>query len=69
MPAEAWERAELTRNGVAFPLALRRLGGAARVVADWPRSSCGRYALVLRLDGGTGEALSSISLGSSARPG
>jgi hypothetical protein len=51
VPAEAWERAELTRNGVAFPLALRRLGGAARVVADWPRSSCGRYALVLRLDG------------------
>ena len=51
VPAEAWERAELTRNGVTFPLALRRLGGAARVVADWPRSSCGRYVLVLRLDG------------------
>lgn len=51
VPPEAWERAELTRNGQALPLALRRLDGAARVVAEWPRSGCGRYALQLRVDG------------------
>jgi hypothetical protein len=51
VPAEAWERAELTRNGAPLPLALRRLGGATRVVAEWPRSGCGRYALRLRVDG------------------
>jgi hypothetical protein len=50
VPPAAWERAELTRNGEPLPLALRRMGGAARVVAEWPRSGCGRYALRLRLD-------------------
>jgi hypothetical protein len=48
---DAWERADLTRNGAALPLGLRRVGDAVRVVADWPRSGCGRYALVLRCDG------------------
>lgn len=51
VPAGAWERAELTRNGATLPLTLRRLDGATRVVADWPRSGCGRYGMLLRVDG------------------
>lgn len=51
VPPDAWERAELTRNGRPLPLAVRRVAGAVRVVAEWPRSGCGRYALHLRLDG------------------
>lgn len=48
VPAAEWESAELRRNGQPLPLALRRLGGAVRVVAEWPRSGTGSYALALR---------------------
>jgi hypothetical protein len=46
------ETAELRRNGLPLPLALRRLGGAVRVVAEWPRSGTGSYALALRAPAG-----------------
>lgn len=48
-----WERARLTLQGEAVPVSLRRLGGTARVVADWPRAGPGRYQLQLE---GCGEA-------------
>ncbi|HEX8394970.1 MAG TPA: DUF2357 domain-containing protein [Longimicrobium sp.] len=48
VPASEWESAELRRNGQPLPLALRRLAGAVRVVAEWPRSGTGSYALALR---------------------
>jgi hypothetical protein len=52
VPPMEWETAELRRNGLPLPLALRRLGGAVRVVAEWPRSGTGSYALALRTPAG-----------------
>ena len=51
----AWERAALTRNGEPLELSLRHLAGTTRVVAEWPRSGPGRYALALALDGAVHE--------------
>jgi hypothetical protein len=48
VPPAEWDVVELRRNGEPLPLTLRRLGGAVRVVAEWPRSGTGSYALTLR---------------------
>ncbi|HEY0024424.1 MAG TPA: DUF2357 domain-containing protein [Longimicrobium sp.] len=52
VPAAEWETAELRRNTQPLPLSLRRLGGAVRVLAEWPRSGTGSYALALRTPAG-----------------
>jgi hypothetical protein len=41
--ADRWDRAEVAVNGEPLPVALRRLGGRRRVVAEWPRMGAGRY--------------------------
>lgn len=49
IPTDLWQEARLERHGNELPLSLRRLGGAQRVVAEWPRSGTGRYELRLSL--------------------
>ena len=34
----AWDAVRLTAQDLPLPLSLRRIGGSARVVAEWPRS-------------------------------
>src|SRR4051794_38470433 len=40
-----YERLTVSRNGQPLEPYVRRLGGASRVVIDWPRSGAGRYTL------------------------
>lgn len=47
IPQAEWHHARLTVQGQPVPLSLRVLGGTPRVVADWPRSGPGRYAIAL----------------------
>jgi hypothetical protein len=47
IPPEDWEAAELWRGTEILPLAVRRVGWAVRVVAEWPRSGTGNYELRL----------------------
>jgi hypothetical protein len=57
---DAWTNAELHRGEESLPLALRRLGGEVRVVADWPRSGPGNYRLQLRLNGEVREQIVTV---------
>lgn len=45
MDATGWASAELLVQGLPLPLTLRRLEGRPRVIAEWPRSGPGRYAV------------------------
>lgn len=44
-PVPLWESAQLWCNGTPLPLGVQRVGGRARVVAAWPLSGPGNYAL------------------------
>jgi hypothetical protein len=50
-PPEEWGRVVVRRNGAELPVLLRRLGGQPRLVAEWPRSDPGRYALAVEFEG------------------
>ena len=52
-----WQFASLRLNGVELPLSLRRLGGKARLVAEWPRSGPGKYKLRLTAAGGSADTV------------
>ena len=72
VPAERWEEVRLWRQGEAFPIYVRRLGGEPRVLCDWPRSGTGRYRLRLEVSEWSEERLvtilpAKISPGSYAR--
>jgi hypothetical protein len=43
IPRDDWEAASVAVNRHELPLSLRHIAGDACVVADWPRSPCGRY--------------------------
>ena len=47
--AGLWEHARLHRDDRELPLSQRRVDGALRIVAEWPRSGAGRYELRLSL--------------------
>jgi len=49
VPVADWEQVTLIRNGVQLDVYAREIAGAARVLADWPRSGTGRYQLELKL--------------------
>ena len=55
-----WREASLRLNGVEVPLSLRRIGGAVRTLADWPRSGPGRYRLHLVWAGGASELVVTV---------
>jgi hypothetical protein len=42
---DGWQGVSLRTNGVEQHVSLRRLSGAIRIVAEWPRSGPGRYRL------------------------
>jgi hypothetical protein len=47
------EQLQLLRGRQALELGIRKVGGALRVVAEWPRSGAGRYELKLQAAQGT----------------
>ena len=47
LPVEQWDTIQLTRQGEPLPVALRRVKGQVRILAEWPRSGCGHYQVLL----------------------
>jgi hypothetical protein len=45
IPVEAWPTAELRIQGISVETLVRRLHGASRILANWPRSGPGHYRL------------------------
>jgi hypothetical protein len=48
---DQWEKVRLRRQGELLAIYLKRVGGEARVLADWPRSGTGHYQLQLECPG------------------
>lgn len=51
VPVESWTNARLLRQGQPMTVIARDVGGRPRVVAEWPRSGTGHYALRFELAG------------------
>src|SRR5687767_4224274 len=49
-----WAVTELLMQGAPVPLVLRQLDGRPQIIAEWPRSSAGRY--VIRVSSPVGNA-------------
>lgn len=47
VPVERWDTVRITRHDESLPIAVRRVNGKARILAEWPRSGCGHYQVLL----------------------